>query len=458
MIELLQTILAMIVALGLLVTFHEYGHFWVARRCGVKVLRFSVGFGKPLLSWYDRHGTEFVIAAFPLGGYVKMLDAREGPVAESDQSFEFTRKPVSQRIAIVVAGPVANFILAIIAFWLMLMIGIKALIPVIGEVKPESPAANANIRSGYEIVAVGDEQTVSWYDINIALLSYIGDTGKIPLTLRPFSEGNSSSSKGALVQHELAVDNWLAGVEQPKPLAALGISEFYPKIPAVVGELMEGYPAVKAGMKPGDEILSVNDKPVVDWSDWVQKVKKHPNQSLQVEIRRNGIRQVLTVTPGVKQSEAGSIGFIGASPQAVSFPDNVFRDISYAPHDAFIVALSKTWSMTALTLSSIKKMIEGVVSVKNLSGPITIAKVAGDTARSGIESFLNFLAILSISLGVLNLLPIPILDGGHLVYYLIEWVKGSPVSQKAQEFGSRIGIALIITMMFVAFYNDLSRL
>ncbi|MGI0115972.1 RIP metalloprotease RseP [Zooshikella sp. RANM57] len=455
MIELLQTIVAMIVALGLLVTFHEFGHFWVARRCGVKVLRFSVGFGKPLFSWYDRHGTEFVIAAFPLGGYVKMLDAREGPVAESDQSFEFTRKSVLQRIAIVVAGPVANFILAIIAFWLMLMIGIKALIPVIGDVKPDSPAANANIRSGYEIVAVGNEQTPSWYDINIALLSYIGDTGKIPLTLRLSAESDSLQST---IQREVSIDNWLAGVEQPKPLAALGISEFYPKIPAIVGELMDGYPAVKAGMKSGDEILSINDKPVVDWSDWVQKVKKHPNQPLQVEIRRNNIRQVLTVTPGVKESEAGTIGFIGASPQAVSFSDNIFRDISYAPHDALFVALSKTWSMTALTLSSIKKMIEGVVSVKNLSGPITIAKVAGDTARSGIESFLNFLAILSISLGVLNLLPIPVLDGGHLVYYLIEWVKGSPVSQKTQEFGSRIGIALIIMMMFIAFYNDLSRL
>ncbi|MBU2709754.1 RIP metalloprotease RseP [Zooshikella sp. WH53] len=456
--ELLQTIIAMIVALGLLVTFHEFGHFWVARRCGVKVLRFSVGFGKPLFSWYDRYGTEFVIAAFPLGGYVKMLDAREGPVAESDHSFEFTQKSVLQRIAIVVAGPVANFILAIIAFWLMLMIGIKALVPVIGDVKPESPAATANINSGYEIVAVGDTQTPSWYDINIALLSYIGETGKVQLTLRLFSESDTFQSEQHTFQREVSINNWLAGVEQPKPLMALGISEFYPEIPAILGELMQGYPAAKAGMKSGDEILSVNDKPVVDWSDWVQKVKKHPNQSLQVEIRRNDIRQVLTVTPGVKEGEAGTIGFIGASPQAVSFSDNIFRDISYAPHDALIVALSKTWSMTALTLSSIKKMIEGVVSVKNLSGPITIAKVAGDTARSGIESFLNFLAILSISLGVLNLLPIPVLDGGHLVYYLIEWVKGSPVSQKTQEFGSRIGIALIIMMMFIAFYNDLSRL
>ncbi|WP_163835002.1 RIP metalloprotease RseP [Spartinivicinus ruber] len=454
--EFLQSALAFLVTLGILVTFHEYGHFWVARRCGVKVHRFSFGFGKPLVSWYDRHGTEFAIAAFPLGGYVKMLDEKEGPVPPDQLQYAFNRKPVTQRIAIILAGPFANFLLAVVAFWIMLMLGFQSLIPVTGQIAENSPAQLAGIESGYEIVSINNEPTPTWYDVNIELLRYIGDTTDIEVQLQQHEISGTQSA--APVTKVIPVTNWLSGQEQPKPVASLGIMPYSLPIPPVVGGLVANGRAEQAGMQSGDKILAVNSKPINNWMELVAQIKHNPEKNLTLLISRNAENQQIILRPAFKQQGSEKIGFAGISAQQINTPTSLIRKVKYSFGKAFLPALDKTWSMITLTVTSIKKMVLGDVSVKNLSGPITIAKVAGNSAKLGLESFLNFLALVSISLGVINLLPVPVLDGGHLLFYFVEWVKGSPVSEKAQVIGLQIGLSLVIAMMFLAFYNDISRL
>lgn len=450
----LQTILAFIVTLGLLVSIHEYGHFWVARRCGVKVLRFCIGFGKPLFTWHDRHGTEFAIAMIPLGGYVKMLDEREGPVADEEKDQAFNNKSVYARIAVVAAGPIANFLLAIVALWLMYLVGVKTVIPVVGDVVPESPAAVAGMSAGYEVVSVDGRNTPSWHAINMALLAPLGETATVVIGTKPFDE------KGADTQYsDIHLNNWLAGEESPDPLRSLGVQPWRPEVPAAIGQVLEGGVAEKAGLLSGDVVLSANGERVSSWQGWVDIVRDNAGQPIQVEIDRDGSSRSLILVPGEKTLADGlKIGYIGAGAKPFEWPSDRLRDISHGPIMALGVALQDTWSLTTLTLDSIRKMVIGLVSVEHLSGPITIAKVAGASFKSGLESFLNFLAMLSISLGVLNLLPIPVLDGGHLLYYLVELVKGRPVSEKIQMIGVRIGMTLILGLMFVALYNDLSRL
>ncbi|WP_211825626.1 sigma E protease regulator RseP [Kistimonas asteriae] len=450
----LQTILAFIVTLGLLVSIHEYGHFWVARRCGVKVLRFCIGFGKPLFTWHDRHGTEFAIAMIPLGGYVKMLDEREGPVADEEKDQAFNNKSVYARIAVVAAGPIANFLLAIVALWLMYLMGVKTVIPVVGDVVPESPAAVAGMSAGHEVVSVDGRNTLSWHAINMALLAPLGETATVVLGTRPFDE------QGADTQYsDVHLNNWLAGEENPDPLRSLGVMPWRPEVPAAIGQVLEGGAAEAAGLRTGDVVLSANGQRILSWQGWVDFVRENPGAAIQVEIDRDGSSRSLTLVPGEKTLADGlKIGYIGAGAKPFEWPADRLRDISYGPVMALGVALQDTWSLTTLTLDSIRKMVIGLVSVEHLSGPITIAKVAGASFKSGLESFLNFLAMLSISLGVLNLLPIPVLDGGHLLYYLVELVKGRPVPEKIQMIGVRIGMTLILGLMFVALYNDLSRL
>ncbi|RRJ85103.1 sigma E protease regulator RseP [Aestuariirhabdus litorea] len=454
--ELLQTLLATVVTLGILVTFHEFGHFWVARRCGVKVLRFSVGFGKPLWRRYDRQGTEFVVAAIPLGGYVKMLDEREGNVPESERHLSFNSKSVKQRIAIVAAGPLANFLLAVIAFWLMFVIGVRTVVPVVGEVEAGSPAAVAGIHAGDELVRVDGQAVRSWDEVLLKLLGYIGDSGEIELGVKPNTLEGAGYTEA---RRHLQVENWLAGVDQPDPLGALGIVPYRPPVEPVIGVLLEEGRARQAGIEVGDRVLAADGEAVADWFAWVERVRLKPEQSMRVELERAGSRLTLELIPARKVQEDGSvIGYIGAGVKPVEWPESLKRNISYGVVGAIVPAVEKTWSVTVLTLDSIRKMIVGLVSVKNLSGPITIAKVAGESAKSGAESFLNFLAILSISLGVLNLLPVPILDGGHLLFYIAEWIKGSPVSDRVQAFGYQIGVGLIGMLMMLALYNDFSRL
>ncbi|MBL4610122.1 RIP metalloprotease RseP [Halopseudomonas sp.] len=450
--DLLFTLLATVVALGLLVTIHEYGHFWVARRCGVKVLRFSVGFGPALCSWHDKRGTEYMIAAIPLGGYVKMLDEREGPVDPAELDQAFNRKDVKQRIAVVAAGPVANFLLAIVAFWLIAVLGITTLAPVLGPVEQGSVADRAGLVEGLEIVEVDGTATRSWQEVNLQLIRRLGESGQMQI--------KAIESAGAMPQnYTLVLSDWLRGADQPDPIGALGLSSWQPDVPPLVGQVSDGGAAQAAGLQPGDLIVSINGEAVDNWvSEVVPAIQASANQPMEVGVERDGQRQILTLVPQAREHNGEQSGFAGLGVAAFDWPEHMIREIDYNPLVAIPVAVAKTWDMTVLTLDSLKKMLTGLVSAKNLSGPITIAKVAGASAKSGPESFLNFIAYLSISLGVLNLLPIPVLDGGHLVYYTAEWIRGKPLSERLQAWGLQIGVALIAGVMLFAIFNDISRL
>ncbi|WP_275288706.1 sigma E protease regulator RseP [Halomonas elongata] len=449
---LIQNVLAVIVVLGLLITFHEFGHFWVARRCGVKVLRFSVGFGKPLWSRRDRHGTEFVLAAIPLGGYVKMLDEREVSVPPEERHLAFNHKTVWQRIAIVAAGPLANFLLALVAYWALFVAGTTTVVPVVGEVAPGSPAAEGGLANGQEITAIEGQAVRSWEEINLELVSVIGVSGELTIAAR--DEGDSVAR-----EHRLPVEDWLVRQDPPRPLATLGVMPWRPEVAAVIDRVADGEPAAEAGLTSGDEILSVDGQPVASWSHFVEQVQARPGERLDVEVTRDGETLVLSLTPRAREREDGArVGYIGAGVAPVSWPEEYRREIRYGPLAALGQAVNRTGDMTLLTFDAIRKMLVGLISPSNLSGPITIARIAGDSARSGLESFVSFLAYLSISLGVLNLLPIPVLDGGHLLYYVVEVVRGRPVSERAQAFGLRIGLALVGTLMLMALYFDLMRL
>ena len=447
----LYMLLGTLVTLGVLVTIHEYGHFWVARRCGVKVLRFSIGFGTPLLRWHDRYGTEFVIALIPLGGYVKMLDERETPVAEAEQSQSFNRKTVGQRIAIVVAGPVANFALAFVLFWCLAMLGSQQVKPVIGEVAAESLAAQAGLRSGQEIIAVDGQVVSGWSDVNLQLIQRLGNSGTLRIDAQ--TPGNSAVSS-----YTLNLDKWLYGSEEPNPISDLGIEPWRPQVAAVVAQLDPEGPAQHAGLQLQDKVIAIDGQAVEDWQSVVSYVQARPNTTIELSVERAGQRIELLVLLTAQGVAAEARGYLGMGVTGGEWPAEMLRDVRYGPLDAIVQGAQRTWTMSALTLGSLKKMLFGELSVKNLSGPITIAKVAGASAESGLRSFLNFMAYLSISLGVLNLLPIPVLDGGHLLFYIVEWVRGRPLSERIQALGMQIGIALVVGVMVLAVFNDLARL
>jgi regulator of sigma E protease len=474
MVEVVQSILALIVTLSILVTFHEFGHYWVARLCNVHVLRFSVGFGTPFLMKRGKapeyvpppegtdiqtrtneplEGTEFAVAAIPLGGYVKMLDTREGYVADDMKHLAFDLKPVWQRIAIVAAGPIANFLLAIAAYWQLFSVGVTGVVPEVGKVDPDSPAGRSGFSQGMEIVAVDGESTPSWRDVNMQLFSRIGDSGEIEFTVTP------PGSSNAEVVRQIQITEWLADAEAPFPTAELGLQPNYPPIPAEIGTVVPGEAAEQGGVQAGDTIKTFNGQQVADWPQLVELIQSHPNQRVELQVERDGLTQILFVTPKARVLEDGTErGFLGASRVAVELPQDMQRTVSYPIYSAWIPALQKTWDITVFTLDSIKKMIVGAISPKNLSGPITIAQVANATAQSGLENFIGFIALLSISLGVLNLLPIPVLDGGHLLYYLVELITRKPVPEKVQIWGMQLGMFVIVGIMLLAFYNDIMRL
>ncbi|MBF0640173.1 regulator of sigma E protease [Pseudomonas protegens] len=447
----LYMIVGTLVALGVLVTFHEFGHFWVARRCGVKVLRFSVGFGMPLLRWHDRRGTEFVIAAIPLGGYVKMLDEREGEVAAEELDQSFNRKSVRQRIAIVAAGPIANFLLALVFFWALAMLGSQQVRPVIGDVEAGSIAAKAGLSAGQEIVAIDGEPTTGWAAVNLQLVRRLGESGALQVLVR---------EQGATVDspRQLELDKWLKGADEPDPIRSLGIRPWRPALPPVLAELDPKGPAQAAGLKTGDRLLALDGQSLNDWQQVVDWVRVHPDTKIVLHVERDGAQIDVPVTLASRGESKAPNGYLGAGVKAVDWPPQMLREVSYGPLEAIGEGARRTWTMSVLTLESLKKMLFGELSVKNLSGPITIAKVAGASAQSGIADFLNFLAYLSISLGVLNLLPIPVLDGGHLLFYLIEWARGRPLSDRVQGWGIQIGISLVVGVMLLALVNDLGRL
>ncbi|MGG7646557.1 MULTISPECIES: sigma E protease regulator RseP [unclassified Pseudomonas] len=447
----LYMIVGTLVALGVLVTFHEFGHFWVARRCGVKVLRFSVGFGMPLLRWHDKKGTEFVVAAIPLGGYVKMLDEREGEVPADQLDQSFNRKSVRQRIAIVSAGPIANFLLAMFFFWVLAMLGSEQVRPIIGAVESGSIAARAGLSAGQEIIAIDGEPTSGWAAVNLQLVRRLGESGSLQLLVR--DQGSTVDSP-----RELMLDKWLKGADEPDPIRSLGLRPWRPALPPVLAELDPKGPAQAAGLKTGDRLLALDGKPLDDWQQVVDIVRMHPDTKIMLRVERDGAQIDAPVTLAARGEKKAPSGYLGAGVKAVDWPPEMIREVSYGPVAAIGEGARRTWTMSVLTLDSLKKMLFGELSVKNLSGPITIAKVAGASAQSGVADFLNFLAYLSISLGVLNLLPIPVLDGGHLLFYLIEWARGRPLSDRVQGWGIQIGISLVIGVMLLALVNDLGRL
>jgi len=450
-VELIQTIVSFLVALLILVSIHEFGHFYVARRCGVKVHRFSIGFGKVLFSWRDKFGTEYALAALPLGGYVKMLDEREGNVAPEERHMAFNNKTVWQRIAIVAAGPLANFLLAILLFWVLLLQGQRDLIPVIDSVEPGSIAAQAGLESGQEIIAIDGEPTPTWQALNKALLNRLGETGQISFKVAYADSHFNYESEAQLV-------DWLREAADPDPVAGLGITLFLPKIPPIVGEVVIASPAEKAGLKVGDKILHVDDIAIDDWQSWVDYVRKHPGKPLQVNLERDAQVLEITLIPESVEDNGQRLGRVGVGVKAYTLPEDMIRSYDYSIAGAFVASVNKTWETSGFVLLSVKKLILGEISTKNLSGPITIAKVAGSSAEGGLRSFIGFVALLSVFLAVFNLLPIPVLDGGHLFYYLIEVIKRKPVSDRVQMLGYQVGLFLVISLSVLALYNDIMRL
>lgn len=446
-----QMILWFLVAIIVLVTIHEFGHFYVARRCGVKVLRFSIGFGNVLWRWHDKQGTEYAISAVPLGGYVKMLDEREGEVPPEELHRSFNRKSVWQRMAIVVAGPVANFILAILLFWALVLPGVRDFAPVIGSVEPGSLAAHAGLEAGQEILSIDGELTPTRQAVYQQLLRRLGESGEMHVSL-------SYPDSSLRYQSEVVLDDWLKGVEEPDPLRGLGLNFFTPEVDTLAAAVTPGSPAELAGMKAGDRVLAADGEAMASGTDWIDYVKQRPGQPIEMLIERDGAQSRLQVTPESVAENGTTIGRVGVALQLKPWPEDMVRQNHYSVGGAFIVGVERTWDTAGFVLLSVKKLLLGEISTKNLSGPISIAKVAGSSAESGVESFIAFLALLSIFLGVFNLLPIPVLDGGHLLYYLIEAIKGSPVSEKVQLAGYQVGLFLVIGLSVLALYNDIMRL
>jgi regulator of sigma E protease len=449
---LLQKLIAFVVALGLLIIAHEFGHYLVARLCGVKVLRFSVGFGRPL--WARRLGrdrTEWAIAAVPLGGYVKMVDEREGPVATADLPRAFNRQGVWRRIAIVSAGPVANFLLAIALYWLLFVVGIQEARPILAAPEPGTVAAAAGVQRGDVVRAINGEPAVTWSDVRWRLLE---------LALERKSARLEVLERGrAITWRTLDLAGVVAGDIEGDFLAKLGVNLDRPRVDPIIDQVVPGGSADRAGLQPGDRILAIDDVPIAAWEDLVRMVQASPGRALSLRIERGGIAREISVTPDAIAQGEKTLGRIGA----VSRTDpermrDYLVDVRYAPVPAFARAAAKTWEMSVFSLRMLWRMVTGSVSWRNLSGPVTIADYAGQSAQLGVLQYLSFLAIISISLGVLNLLPIPLLDGGHLMYYLVEIFKGSPVSDRAMELGQRVGLTVLLFLMAFAFYNDINRL
>jgi regulator of sigma E protease len=451
---ILLNVLYFLLALGILVTIHEFGHFYIARRCGVKVLRFSVGFGKPLFTMRDSLGTEYTLAAIPLGGYVKMLDEREGNVAPEELSSAFSQKTVWQRMAIVVAGPVANFILAICLYFILALSGSTGIAPVVGDLPPEGVASQAGLRAGDEIISIDGKVVNTWNTVFAALLHRIGETGDITLLVEPHSEVGSSVSR----EVRLPIERWLHDSDEPKLFAELGIVQYIPDMDVVIDQIVEGGAADFAGLKSGDRVLSVDGAVINVWHKWVEYVRARPDVTIQLVIQRQQEQLELSLVPRLTRDETGAeFGQVGVFP-AISWPKEMVRKIEYSLPEAVVEGFARTGETASLILSFIKKLIFADVSSKNLSGTFSIAQAAGDSADAGVLYYIAFIAYLSVSLGVLNLLPIPVLDGGHLLYYVIELAKGSPVSEKVQAVGYQIGFFCILGVMILAHVNDLLRI
>ncbi|MFK3865091.1 sigma E protease regulator RseP [Pseudoalteromonas rhizosphaerae] len=450
MFDFLWNLGSFILALGILVTVHEYGHFWVARKAGVKVLRFSIGFGKPLIKWHDKHDTEYVIAAIPLGGYVKMLDERVDEVSAEQRHLSFNAKSVQARIAIVAAGPLANFIFAIFALAAMYMVGVQSVKPVVGSVNEGSRAEQAGIMPSQQIVKIGDANIATWQDATFALMASLGDKS-VAVTVR--DEQFQEQVK------MLDIDGWKLDQQDVPPLASLGIVPFRPQATLTVATISPNSAAADANLQAGDEIIAVNGETITSWTQLVNVIQQSANKSLQFSVKRQDSIELLNVTPkGQRNSDGLLQGFLGVAPVVEKWPDGYIETRHYGPLDSMVLGVTETWRLISLSFDMIGNLITGQVSVKNLSGPVGIAVGAGTSVSYGLVAFLGFLALISVNLGVFNLLPLPVLDGGHLMYYIIELFRKKPVSEKTQEFGFKVGALLLIFLTCFALFNDVSRL
>ncbi|MFO7594595.1 MAG: RIP metalloprotease RseP [Pseudomonadota bacterium] len=450
MLDVILTILSFLAALSILIAVHELGHFLVARWSGVKVLRFSIGFGKPL--WQRRSGpdqTEYMIAAIPLGGYVKMLDEREGEVADEELHRAFNRQPLAKRSAIVAAGPLFNFIFAIFAYWMMFVVGVDGIKPVLGEIETGTIAYEAGLRGGEEILSIDGEETPTWQSVMETVMPKMMLNETVKLTVL---DGGLAQEK------QLQFDNVDANSKPKELFEKLGLKAYQPPIEPVIGQVLPDSVAEKAGLVVGDKILAAAGKTVNQWQDLIDVVSAHPQKELELIILREGTELTVSLRPEAMPSTDGTVGRIGAAAGIdPALYESMRSKLQYDAAPALVAALGQTWGISTLTLKMIREMIMGRASVENLSGPIGIAQYAKQSASAGLSQFLKFLGIISVSLGVLNLLPIPVLDGGHLLYYLIEAVRGKPVSLEFEAIGQRIGLALILALMMVAIYNDLLR-
>lgn len=454
--SVLHNIFFFIVAIGLLVTFHEFGHYWVARKAGVKVLRFSVGFGKPLFSWKkttaDGDEIDYVVAALPLGGYVKMLDEREGSVPDADKSRAFNNQSIGKRFAIVFAGPAFNFILAVFLYWIIFILGTTVDRPLVGEPIPQSMASIAGFQLQDEVLSVGHVEVRSWNQFRMEILDQGLNGGDLEIGVRAI-DGSEYTRTLALGEMQLLKN-------EGDIFTHIGFQQWWPTLQAIIGGVVEGGAAENAGLREGDVVVMVDGVAIDEWIALVEVIRDNPNKEMQFEVIRDGVTKNISVIPNSRKIENGEQqGFIGAYNH---IPEDVKQmmvtRIEHSPLQAISSAVVKTWDMSSLTLRVLWKMVSGEAALSNISGPITIATYAGVTASIGLVSFLSFLAVISVSLGVLNLLPIPMLDGGHLFYYIIEIIKGSPVSEAFEIRGQQVGIVVLASLMCIAIFNDIQRL
>ncbi|HHF2884362.1 sigma E protease regulator RseP [Vibrio diabolicus] len=449
---ILWNLISFVVALGILVAVHEFGHFWVARRCGVKVEKFSIGFGKSIWSKVGKDGTEYSISMIPLGGYVKMVDSRVDEVPEHEKHLAFDKKPLWKRTSIVAAGPIFNFLFAIFAYWLVFLIGIPAVKPVIGEVTPNSIVAEAGIESGMELKSISGIKTPDWESVNMGLISHIGDD-LMTVTL------TSANEVGSEVTKTLDLREWEFDPETQSAMQSLGFAPYTPEVYRVIEQVSQGGAAEKAGVLPGDEIVAIGEQRVTEWKQVVEAVRSNPDTPIELTVLRQGYEQTLTLTPGSRElANKEVVGFAGIAPKVAEWPESYRFDLQFGVFESVGKAVDKTGQVIGLTISMLKKLIVGDVGLNNLSGPISIAKGAGATADYGLVYFLGFLALISVNLGIINLVPLPMLDGGHLLFFAIEAVIRRPVPERVQEMGFRIGGAIIFSLMALALFNDFTRL
>lgn len=450
--SILFIVLAAIFLLGPLIAIHEFGHYWVARKLGVKVLVYSIGFGPTVLNWTSKKsGIQYRLSALPLGGYVKMLDEREGDVKPEDLPFAFNRQSPWKRIAIVAAGPLINLIFAVLLFWILFLPQQEQLNTRIGKVMPETPAAIAGLQVGDKVVAIDGKTTPTWEALNFALVDRAGETGQIQV---------QAEHQGQLKNFSLPIQHFLKDQTQ-SALDTLGFLPYRPKIEPVVDQLVPDGAANRQGMQKGDKIIAIDGVKTPDWFDVVDIVQKSPEKLLKIDVERQGKILQLQVMPQGKRDNMGNVtGMLGVQTKSahITVPSQYKQTIQYTPVQAFGKAVQKTGEISSMILNSMTKMVRGLIGLENLSGPITIAKVAGQSAEMGWQTFISFMALMSVSLGILNLLPIPMLDGGHLVYYFIEAIRGKPVSEQIQMIGFKIGMVLLGSMMVLALFNDFMRL